>query len=381
MSTSSRPVAHATPAWPNRQLIDLLKIEHPIILAPMAAFGSIELAAGVSKAGGLASIGAARAPLLAGEKIQQLRKRTTHPININFFCHTSPQIDAARQQRWRDRLTPYYRELGLDAPSGDAQAVAPPFDAAACAVVEATRPEVVSFHLGLPHPSLVERVKAVGCIVMASATTVDEALWLEQHGADVIIAQGYEAGGHRGIFLASDLNEEVTLQPGTMALVPQVVDAVRLPVVAAGGIADARGIAAAFALGAAGVQLGTAYLLCPEALTPPLHREAIRHASTNPTVITKVFSGRPARAIANRLTRETASAARDVPDFPLAPSALIPLQSESERRGSSEFSGHLCGQAAALAKEMPAEALTRELAMRTLAHFRHLASANRYTSA
>ena len=360
--------------WPDRRLLDLLQIEHPLVLAPMAAFSTVELAASVCAAGGLGSIGcAALPPALVRETIGRLRALTTGPINVNFFCHVPAPADSRRAEAWRDRLAPYYRDAGLGSPPPAPAMDLPPFDDAACSVVEAARPEVVSFHFGLPAPSLLARVKAAGCRVMSSATTVQEARWLEERGADIIIAQGYEAGGHRATFPSADMTREVLSQPGTMALVPQVVDAVLVPVIAAGGIGDARGIAAAIALGAAGVQLGTAYLLCPEAGTPPLHREALRQATADSTVVTNVLTGRPARALVNRLTRDTALLADAVPAFPLAMPDLVALRAETERRGSRDFSAHWAGQTAALAKEMGGEALTRLLAQETLERFQQLA--------
>jgi nitronate monooxygenase len=360
--------------WPDRRLLDLLQIEHPLVLAPMVGFATVELAASVCAAGGLGSIGCAGAlPQLALETIARLRSLTTQPINVNFFCHVPAQADSRRDDIWRSQLAPYYREAGLGSPLPGPGVDIPPFNDAMCAVVEAARPEVVSFHFGLPAPSLLARVKAAGCRVMSSATTVEEARWLEERGADVIIAQGYEAGGHRGMFLAADTAREASSQPGTLALVPQVVDAVRVPVIATGGIGDSRGIAAAFALGAAGVQLGTAYLLCPEAGTSPLHRDALRQAGADSTVVTNVFTGRPARALANRLTRELAPLADTVPAFPLAMPAVAPLRAEAEQRGNRDFSPHWSGQAAALAKEMAGEALTRKLVKETLERLRQLA--------
>jgi nitronate monooxygenase len=232
-----------------------------------------------------------------------------------------------------------------------------PFGDAASAVVEQVRPEVVSFHFGLPEPRLVDRVKAAGCKVISSATTVDEACWLEKHGADAIIAQGYEAGGHRGIFLDSDHKSAVASQAGTFALVPQVADAVSVPVIAAGGIADGRGIAAAFALGAAAVQVGTAFLLCAESATPPLYREALRNARVNQTVVTNVFSGRPARVLVNRLAAEIGPWSDAAPDFPLPMGELPSLRAAAEQKGSADFMPLWSGQAAALAREIPAKML------------------------
>jgi len=364
------------PMWPDRRLIDLLGIEHPLVLAPMAGLGTVELAASVCAGGGLGSLGCVGlSPERVVQAVDKLRTSTGKPINTNFFCHGATRADHAREANWRDRLAPYYREFGLDLSLASGQSEILPFDDALCRVVEQVRPEVVSFHFGLPEPALLARVKAAGCRVMASATTVAEARWLEAHGADVIIAQGYEAGGHRGMFL-TDLAEAAS-QPGTLALVPQIADAVSVPIVAAGGIADGRGIAAAFALGAAGVQIGTAYLFCPEAAVSPLYREALRQARADTTVVTDVFTGRPARALCNRLTRELSPSRGMTPDFPLPMLALAPLRRRAEQLGSREFSPHWAGQAAPLGREMSAEALTRALAEAALERFRQLADTSR----
>src|SRR5215510_8660874 len=259
--------------WPDRRIIELFGIEHPILLAPMAGPGTAELATAVAEAGGLGALASA---LSSPEQIRKdlgvIRQRTSKPINLNFFTHTPPSPDAARDARWKTRLAPYYTEFGVD-PAKPMPAVSrAPFDETTCGIVEEFKPEIVSFHFGLPAPPLLARVRAAGCKVIASATTAAEAKWLAERGCDAIIAQGAEAGGHRGMFLTDD----VASQAGTFALVPQVVDAVKVPVIAAGGIADARGILAAFALGAAAVQIGTAYLFCPEANVPPLHRQALK---------------------------------------------------------------------------------------------------------
>jgi nitronate monooxygenase len=235
----------------------------------------------------------------------------------------------------------------------------------------------VSFHFGLPAPELLNRVKAAGCRVMSSATTVEEARWLEMCGVDAIIAQGYEAGGHRGMFLAADLNTAVASQPGTLALVPQVVDAVSVPVVAAGGIADGRGIAAAFALGAAGTQIGTAYLLCPEAGTPQLHRDALRHVRTDGTFVTNVFTGRPARVLVNRLPLEVGPISDALPDFPLPMGELAPLRAKAEQQGSDDFTPLWAGQAAALAREVPGKTLTLKLAKEAAERLKQLAGGSK----
>jgi nitronate monooxygenase len=231
-----------------------------------------------------------------------------------------------------------------------------------CDLVEQFKPEVVSFHFGLPDQQLIARVKATGAKVLSSATTVDEARWLEKAGCDAIIAQGYEAGGHRGIFLSQDISTQV----GTMALVPQIVDAVKVPVIAAGGIADARGIVAVFALGASAVQIGTAYLFCPEAIVGPVYRKALRNVKDNQTALTNVFSGRPARAIVNRIVREVGPITELAPAFPLAAGAIAPLRTSSEANRSDDFAQLWSGQAAHMCRELPAGELTRRLAAETL---------------
>jgi nitronate monooxygenase len=259
--------------------------------------------------------------------------------------------------------------LGLDPAKPINAANRAPFDAAMCALVEELKPEVVSFHFGLPDQALLKRVKAAGCIVISSATIVKEAIWLEEHGADAIIAQGAEAGGHRGMFLTEDIAQ----QPGTFALVPQVVDAVKVPVIAAGGIADGRGIAAAFALGAAGVQIGSAYLRCPESRVIELARTALAQARDDSTVITNVMTGRPARGIANRVMRELGPISPDAPDFPHAATGLAPLKAAAEKVGKVDFTNLWAGQAIRLGREMPAEELTRALAGAALARLSQMA--------
>jgi nitronate monooxygenase len=357
--------------WPDRRILDLFKTEFPIVLAPMAGSMDAELVIAVAQGGGLGSLPCA---MLSAEKAREqvgiIRQRVSAPINMNFFCHRPADDDPAREATWRKRLAPYYSELGLD-PSAPIQAASrAPFDRTMCALVEEVRPEIVSFHFGLPERALLARVKAAGCHVMSSATTVKEAVWLEQNGSDVIIAQGAEAGGHRGMFLTDNIAE----QPGTFALLPQVVDAVRVPVIAAGGIADGRGIAAAFVLGAAGVQIGSAFLRCPESKISTPTRLALAEARDDATVITNVMTGRPARGIANRVMREIGPIWSDAPAFPHAATALAPLRSAAEKLGRVDFTSLWAGQAARLAREMPAAELTRELASAAQARMRQLAS-------
>lgn len=356
--------------WPDRRILTLFGIEQPIVLAPMAGPVHADMAVAVSNAGGLGSLPCA---LLSHEQarseLEAIRQGTSGPINLNFFCHKPAKVDDAREAAWRERLRPYYLELGVDPAGPIPVSNRTPFDESFCLLIEEFRPEVVSFHFGLPDRDLVARVKATGAKVIASATTVSEAVWLEQGGCDAIIAQGNEAGGHRGNFL----DDEVASQPGTFALVPQVVDAVSVPVIAAGGITDARGIAAAFALGASAVQIGTAYLFCPEARISPPHRAALATARDDATMVTRVFTGRPARSIVNRVMREIGPMSELAPAFPLAGGALTPLRAKSEPAGSGDFMPLWAGQAARLGREMPAGELTRLLAQEAQALMAKLA--------
>ncbi|MEX2649419.1 MAG: nitronate monooxygenase [Alphaproteobacteria bacterium] len=345
--------------WPDRRLLDLVGVGLPIVQAPMAGATGTTMAIAVAEAGGLGSLPCATLDAAkARAELGVIRQRMARPINVNFFCHVAPEPDAAREAAWKARLAGYYVELGLD-PTASAPAVnRAPFDEAMCAVVEDFKPEVVSFHFGLPAPALIARVKAAGCLLMSSATTVAEARWLEDRGCDAIIAQGFEAGGHRGVFLT----DTIATQAGTFALVPQVVDAVKVPVIAAGGIADGRGIAAAFALGAAGAQVGTAYLFTPESTITAMHRAALHAARDDQTALTNLFTGRPARGLINRLMREIGPLSDAAPAFPTAGGALAPLKLKAEAAGSADFSSLWSGQSARLGRAMGAGELTRLLA-------------------
>lgn len=333
-----------------------LGIEHPILQAPMAGVQGHALAAAVSNAGGLGALPAAMlTPETLGDELTRLTRATSAPYNLNFFCHLPPRPDAMRQARWREALMPAYREAGIDPaaiPAGPGRA---PFSHEVADVVGPFRPAVVSFHFGLPAPELLARVRAWGSKVLASATTVDEARWLEAHGADAIIAQGLEAGGHRGIFLSDDLGSQL----GSFALWPQVVRAVKVPVIAAGGITDAAGVRAARELGVAAVQVGTAYLLCDEATTSALHRAALK--TDAPTALTNVFTGRPARGIVNRVVRDWGPINPLAPAFPLATAAIAPLRAWAEARGCADFSPLWSGQNRSGCREGPAAELTRAL--------------------
>ena len=338
---------------------NLFEIELPIVQAPMAGAQAGALAAAVCEAGGLGSLPCALlTPEGMTKELDLIRARTRRPVNVNFFCHVNPPPDAERETAWRAALEPYYREFGVDPASIGSGPGRAPFSAESADALERYRPEVVSFHFGLPSAELVARVRSWGSHVIASATTVQEALWLESRGVAAIIAQGVEAGGHRGMFLTEDL----TTQVGTLSLVPQIVAAVKVPVIAAGGIADARGVKAALALGAAGVQVGTAYLLCPEATITPTHRAALKSADARHTALTNVFTGRPSRCIVNRIVREKGPINPAAPRFPLAGGAIAPLRAKAEAQGSADFSPIWSGQNASGCREVPAAELTRGLA-------------------
>lgn len=337
---------------------ELFGTELPVIQAPMAGSQGSALAIAVSNAGGLGSLPCAMlGPDQIRKELQALTSATSMPYNVNFFVHKPPTPDPVREDAWRKVLAPYFAEHGIDPASIQAGPQRSPFDDAAADVLEEFKPRVVSFHFGLPSDALMKRVKGWGSKILSSATTLDEARYLEAHGADAIIAQGYEAGGHRGMFLSDDLNA----QPGTKALVQQIVRAVRVPVIAAGGIADTKGVKAAMALGAAGVQVGTAYLFCPEATTNRLHRAALNSDAARTTAITNLFTGRPARGIVNRLMREIGPVNPAAPAFPLAATAIFALRSKAEAKGVSDFTSMWAGQNAAACREISAAALTKSL--------------------
>ncbi len=340
-------------------LRQLLGIELPIIQAPMAGVQGSALAIAVSNAGGLGSLPCAMlAPDAIRRELTAIKAQTTKPFNVNFFCHVPPTPSAEREALWRESLAPYYAEFGIDASTVPVGAGRNPFTAEAAQVLSEFKPPVVSFHFGLPSAELLARVKSWGAKILCSATTVEEARWLEAHGVDAIIAQGLEAGGHRGMFLSDDL----TTQVSTFALLPQIVREVRLPVIAAGGIADSKGVAAAINLGAAGVQIGSAYLLCAEATTSPLHRAALKSDAARHTALTNLFTGRPARGIVNRVMKDLGPVSSTVPAFPLATAAIAPLRAKAESQGSGDFSPLWAGQNVSGCKEIPAAELTRQLA-------------------
>lgn len=340
-------------------LLQLLGCRLPVIQAPMAGVQSSRLALAACRAGALGSLPAA---MLTPEKLcaelDAIQAGTDQPYNVNFFAHRQPAPDAAQQARWLQALMPFYREFGLSehdiATGGGRQ----PFGREQADIVAAYRIPVVSFHFGLPEPQLLEQVKAAGSVVMSSATTVAEARWLEEHGADIIIAQGLEAGGHRGMFL----NRDLSTQAGTFSLLPQICAAVHVPVVATGGISNAATAHAARQLGAAGIQIGTALMLADEADTSALHRAALQSPRAEHTALTNLFSGGYARGIVNRFMREAGPISAAAPPFPLAQAASAPLKAAAEAQGSDEFSSLWAGQNAPLAQSGSTANIIEQLA-------------------
>lgn len=341
--------------WPDRRFADLLGSRLPIIQAPMAGAGGVDLAVGAIEGGAVGSLPCA---LLTPDEIRrqtiEVRARAAGPLNLNFFCHAMP--GGADESAWRDLLRPFYAEFGVAASVGGA--LRRPFDAAACAAVEDVKPDLVSFHFGLPDDALLTRVRATGARILGNATTISEARHLAARGVDAIIAQGWEAGGHAGRFLATPHEEAM----GLIALVPQIVDATSLPVIAAGGIGDARGIAAALTLGATAAQIGTAYLHCPESLIGPAHRAGLAGDAAEHTAFTNLFSGGLARGLPTRLTDALGRIRAEAPPFPLASAALAPLA-----KAADGFSPRWSGQAARLGRPLPARLLTQALARDALA--------------
>ncbi len=334
------------------KLCGILGTQKPFIQAPMAGTDTPDMVVAVTRAGGLGSLACAMlTPAQIHESFSYIRQHTDKTVNLNFFCHRRCEKSARQQAHWKARLLPYYQQLGIDINSVAPAATRVPFDDTFCAVVEELRPGVVSFHFGLPDEQLLRRVKGANNIVMSSATTAQEARWLEQHGCDIVIAQGSEAGGHRGMFLTDDLSS----QQKTADLLPEIIAAVSVPVVAAGGICDAQSIQQALRAGAAGVQVGTAYLFCKEARVAPLHRDMLK--TDRPTALTNIFSGRPARGIVNRLMHEVGPMSPDAPDFPHASDYITPLRQASEKAGRVDFMQMWSGDVRK-PHDMDAEALT-----------------------
>ncbi|EGZ05368.1 hypothetical protein PHYSODRAFT_534293 [Phytophthora sojae] len=367
-------------AWRDLRIIQRLGLRVPLFQAPMAGAQASDLAIAVARGGGLGAIPCALlSPDTVREHVQRFRAATTAPINLNFFCHSLPPANAKADKQWQDILAPYYEEYGVNLAHLTAQgAQRMPFDEGSLELVRELQPEVVSFHFGLPAPHMLQGVKDTGAFVISSATTVREAVWLEERGCDAIIAQGVEAGGHRAVFLPREGNKpsssgeqyrnssmDFPRQIGTMSLVPQIVDAVKLPVIATGGIGDARGVLAASALGATTVQMGTVFLLADETKTSALHRQMLKWAATATgeealeTAITNIFSGRPARGFVTRVMRELGPMCAAAPEFPTAGAPLAALKKAAEVNGDTAFSSMWSGQSPGFAKEKSAKNIVR----------------------
>ena len=346
----------------NNHWMEALGLRWPVVQAPMAGSQGAGLAVAVSQAGGLGSLPAATLSREALDAALQTLQASGLPYNVNAFAHGEPAYDAAREAAWLAALQPLAQQWGVALPTGPAQAARQPFSQAVLDVLARYKPPVVSFHFGLPKPEWVQAIKAWGGQVWSSATTVDEGLWLQAHGCDVVVAQGLEAGGHRGHFLRADLQDQM----GLMSLLPQLVAALQVPVLAAGGVVNAAGVQAAKRLGAAGVQVGTAYLYCPEATVHPLHKVALQSARAGHTQLTNLFTGRPARGIVNGLMQAldgqgTEALLGMAPAFPLATHALVPLRVAAEAQGRDDFTPLWAGQSATLCQPQSAAELTLQL--------------------
>ncbi|HEY5712084.1 MAG TPA: nitronate monooxygenase [Allosphingosinicella sp.] len=347
--------------WPDRRFAAMLGSRLPLIAAPMAGAAGVDLAVAAIEGGAVGSLPCAM--LSADEaraQVDEVRARAAGPLNLNFFCHLMPEsVDDAA---WRALLRPYYDEYCLD-PSASGGANRRPFDPEMCELVESVRPKLVSFHFGLPAPDLLARVRRTGARIVGNATSLAEARFLASAGADAIIAQGWEAGGHAGRFLGAPIEEAM----GLFALVPQIADATGLPVIAAGGIADGRGMAAALILGAAAVQVGTAFLHCPESLIGAAHRVALASDAAERTAFTNLYSGGLARGLPTRLTDDLGRSRAEVPPFPMATAALGLLAKAAAARGEPGFAPLWAGQAARLGRPVPARELTEEIGREALA--------------
>lgn len=335
----------------------LFHTELPLIQAPMAGVQDTRLALMAGEAGALCSLPAAMLDSAALHRDLQILQDTGRPYNVNFFAHNPPDVDAEVEAQWQSVLAPYFTEFGIDPTTFQSGVGRRPFGHDAAEVLESFRPTVVSFHFGLPSPELLARVKSRGAFVLSSATTVAEAIWLQKNGADAVIAQGLEAGGHRGHFLATDVNGQAV----TARLLPAVVAALDIPVIAAGGIADADGVRAAMRHGASAVQVGTAFLLCSEATTSALHRERLKDISA-PTELTNLFSGGLARGLLNRAMRELGQVNRAAPPFPLAARAIAPLRAQAEAMGRDDFTPLWSGTNRIGCREVSAAEIVRSLA-------------------
>lgn len=344
--------------WPRSDLTDLLQIEHPIVQAPMAGEATTAMAVAVCNAGGLGGIGCS---FMTDDEIrtsvEEIRAATDKPFNLNFFSHAEPREDPEVLERARDLVTPFYEELGIKHVPTQFELECETFNESRMELLLEIQPKVISFHVGVPPAEMIKALQDIGSVIFCSATTVAEARQLVEAGVDVVVAQGSEAGGNRGSL--NDSRDDFAI--GTLALVPQIADAVDVPVVAAGGIAEGRGIAATFALGASGVQLGTAFLSCPEANVSHAYRRALKTATDDGTRITRAFSGHPSRVMNNRYTDAMAQVQNQLPDYPIMSGLSGPLQKTCLEQGGHGFECFIWGQAAAMNRELPAGTLVRQL--------------------
>ena len=332
--------------------LDRLGVELPIVQAPMAGVSTPELAAAVSNAGGLGSIGVGATDARgARAMIDAVRARTDRPFNVNLFVHATAKADTALEQLWLQALQPLFERYGAQPPSA-LRTIYKSFadDGEMLAMLVDAKPPVVSVHFGLPRGDQIAALKQAGCVLVASATSAAEARAVEAAGVDMVVAQGWEAGGHRGVFDPAAQDDRL----GTMALVRLLVTQSALPVIAAGGIMDGAGIGAALALGAVATQLGTAFIACPESSADEAYRAALHGPGASHTVMTRVISGRPARCLANRFTQWAASAQAETPDYPIAYDAGKALHAAAKAAGESGFGAQWAGQGAPLSRSMPA---------------------------
>ncbi|HEY0295048.1 MAG TPA: nitronate monooxygenase [Bordetella sp.] len=342
-------------------LLASLNLSLPIIQAPMAGTSTPALAAAVCNAGGLGSLGVgAMDAAAAREAIRQTRALTAGAFNINLFCHAPAQADAARERAWLDYLAPDFAEFGAKPPAA-LREIYTSFvaDEDMLQMLLDERPAVVSFHFGLPEAPRIEALRAAGCYLMATATSLAEARRIAAAGLDAVVAQGIEAGGHRGLFDPEGPDEQL----GILALTRLLAARLPLPVIAAGGIMDGAGIAAALALGAQAAQLGTAFASCPESAADAAYRQALlSQDDSHVTVMTRAISGRPARGFANRLTAlGTAPGCPPLPDYPIVYDAGKALHAAAKARGSADFAAQWAGQGFRLSRGVPATALMRRL--------------------
>jgi nitronate monooxygenase len=348
--------------WPRNALTERLNIRWPILQAPMGWLSTSALAAAVSNAGGLGGLGMwGFSAQDAERRIAGFRQQSGGSLNVNYPLWPQPELRAEVAEPMRQRLQAHYDAKGLG-PVPEPQGAASDVGAEHLAMVLRAKPQLVSFHFGLPKQEVLDAIKAAGILVISSATTVTEARLLEQRGVDAIIAQGTEAGGHRGTFAGID----TSVQPGLFALLPQVVDAVQVPVIAAGGVADGRTVAAAFVLGASAVQLGTAFLRCEEANVLDAHRAALREATDTSTIVTDMITGRPARYMKNRLTDDLIASELKPVAFPAQLSLTAPLGASGDR----ELTALFAGQSASLARDTTAAQLVQSLAEETTRRLR-----------